>query len=176
MPHRSIFLVGMMGAGKSTVGKALARRLAWEFIDADHEVEVVTGVRIPVIFEIEGESGFRKRETHVIDDLTQRPHIVLGTGGGAVMSEFNRECLRNRGHVIYLMASVEELYQRTRHDKGRPLLQTPNPLERLAELSTLRHPLYMEVAHTVVETGNQPIHAVVNHIIQALNLKDHTHE
>ena len=164
----------MMGAGKSTVGRALAKRLGWDFVDADHEIEAVTGVRIPVIFEIEGESGFRKREAMVIDDITQRPHVVLGTGGGAVLLPENRENLRQRGHVVYLKASVEELYQRTRHDKGRPLLQTPNPLKRLQELAELRHPLYMEVAHTVVETGRQPIHSVVNTIVQLLNLREHT--
>ncbi len=176
MPHRSIFLVGMMGAGKSTVGRALAKRLGWDFVDADHEIEHVTGVKIPVIFEIEGEIGFRKREAQVIDDITLRPHTIVGTGGGAVLLQENRTHMRERGHVVYLKASVEELYQRTRHDKGRPLLQTPNPRQRIKELADARHPLYLEVAHTVIETGRQPVHSVVNQIIQVLNLREQTDE
>lgn len=164
----------MMGAGKSTVGKALAKRLGRQFIDTDHEIEAVTGVKIPVIFEIEGESGFRRREHQVLEEVSGRSNLILGTGGGIVLNEDNRKLLKSRGHVVYLMASAEELYNRTRHDKGRPLLQTLNPKERLKELCDQRDPLYREIAHTVIETGRQPVHVVVQTIIKALKLSTRT--
>src|SRR5690554_2872722 len=127
MQKQSIFLVGPMGAGKSTVGRFLAERLGYEFIDSDHEIEARTGVTIPMIFDIEGEAGFRQREMTVIDELTQRPNIVLATGGGVVLAEDNRRALRSRGFVIYLRSSVESLVQRTKNDRNRPLLQTDDP-------------------------------------------------
>ena len=160
----------MMGAGKSTVGKALAKRLGRQFIDTDHEIEAMTGVKIPMIFEIEGESGFRRREHQVLEEASAKPNLILGTGGGIVLTEENRKLLKTRGHVVYLMASAEDLYNRTRHDKGRPLLQTANPKERLKELCDQRDPLYKEIAHTVIETGRQPVHVVVQTIIKALKL------
>jgi shikimate kinase len=153
----NIFLVGLMGAGKTTVGKLLARQLGKTFIDSDHEIEARTGVGIPVIFEIEGEVGFRKREEAMIDELTARANIVLGTGGGAVLSAANRALLKARGAVVYLRGHPEQLYERTRHDKNRPLLQTEDPLARLKTLHAQRDPLYREVADLTLDTGRQSV-------------------
>lgn len=164
-----IFLVGLMGAGKTSVGKMLARRLQKEFLDADAEVERATGVKIPVIFEIEGEPGFRAREEKMIARLTERPGIVLATGGGAVISEDNRKLLRSRGRVIYLRAAPEDLWRRTRRDRNRPLLQTADPLARLRELHLQRDPLYREVAELIVDTGSQSVSALTSHIQQLLS-------
>ena len=153
MQHQSIFLVGLMGAGKTTIGRALAKRMGWQFIDSDHEIELRTGVSIPTIFEIEGEDGFRLRERRVIAELTCMPHIVLATGGGAVLSDDSRKCLRNGGFVVYLNATPESLIERLRHDKNRPLLQVADPLARLRELYAARDPLYREVADTVIDVN-----------------------
>jgi shikimate kinase len=166
----SIFLVGLMGAGKTTVGKLLAKQLNKTFIDADHEIESRTGVKIPVIFEIEGESGFRKREEAAIAELVNRPNIVLGTGGGAVLSERNRELLRTHGTVVYLRGSPEQLYERTRHDRNRPLLQTEDPLAKLRELYAQRDPLYREVADLVVDTGRQSVSGFARQLKDKLEL------
>lgn len=155
--HDNIFLVGLMGAGKTTVGRLLAKHYGCAFRDSDHEIEARTGVKIPVIFEIEGEAGFRKREESVIADLTALSGVVLATGGGAVLSPANREKLGGNGLVVYLRGSPEHLYERTRHDRNRPLLQTDNPLEKLRELYRLRDPLYCEVADIVVDTGRQSV-------------------
>ena len=168
--NNSIFLVGLMGAGKTTVGKLLAKQLGKAFIDSDHEIEVRTGVRIPVIFEIEGEAGFRKREEAVIADLVKRPDIVLGTGGGAVLSAYNRELLRTHGTVVYLRGTPEQLYERTRHDRGRPLLQTEDPLARLRELYAQRDPLYREIADLVVDTGRQGVAGFARQLKDKLEL------
>lgn len=157
----SIFLVGLMGAGKTSVGRLLAKRLGKRFVDSDHEIEARTGVRIPVIFEIEGEAGFRQRETAMIDELTRHEDIVLATGGGAVMDGRNREALHARGTVVYLRANVDDLWHRTRRDRNRPLLQTADPRARLAELLAARDPLYREVAHLVVDTGAQSLRTLV---------------
>jgi shikimate kinase len=153
----NIFLVGLMGAGKTTVGRQLARRLSKAFIDSDQEIEKRTGVCIPVIFEIEGEAGFRKREESIIEELTAQSNIVLGTGGGAVLSMANRDCLKSRGMVVYLRGNPEQLYERTRHDRNRPLLQTDDPLSRLKTLYAQRDPLYREVADIVIDTGRQSV-------------------
>lgn len=153
----NIFLVGLMGAGKTTVGRLLARHYGCTFRDSDHEIEARTGVKIPVIFEIEGEAGFRKREETVIAELTALSGIVLATGGGAVLSAANRTTLRSNGMVIYLRGTPEHLYERTRHDRNRPLLQTEDPLAKLHELFRLRDPLYREVADIVVDTGRQSV-------------------
>lgn len=165
---RPVFLVGMMGCGKSTVGKRLAATLGREFIDADKELESRLGVPIPTIFELEGEEGFRRREAQLIDELTQRPGLVLATGGGAVLREENRRALHERGIVVYLRAQLPELWLRLRHDKQRPLLRTANPRQRIGELLTLRDPLYQETAHVVVHTGRQPVDRVVADIIDSL--------
>ncbi len=151
----NIFLVGLMGAGKTTVGRQLARQLNLVFHDADQELEERTGVRIPVIFDIEGEAGFRAREEAVIHELCRLEGIVLATGGGAVLSAANRAALKNNGVVVYLRGSPEQLYERTRHDRNRPLLQTADPLARLRELYAQRDLYYREVADVVVDTGRQ---------------------
>jgi shikimate kinase len=153
----NIFLVGLMGAGKTTIGKLLAKRLKKTFIDTDHELELRTGVKIPLIFELEGEAGFREREAALISELTQRQDIILATGGGAILRKENREALAQNGTVIYLNAKVEDLWQRTQHDKNRPLLQTSDPKARLAELYAQRDPLYREVADIIITSGQQNV-------------------
>jgi shikimate kinase len=148
---QNIYLVGLMGAGKTTVGKALARRLGWRFVDSDHEVEARTGVGIPTIFEIEGEAGFRRRETQVLRDLTTLRQVVVATGGGAVLAAENRALLRDNGLVAYLDVPPDMLYERTRHDRNRPLLRVADPLARLRELHEQRSPLYREIADVVID-------------------------
>jgi shikimate kinase len=164
----NIFLVGMMGAGKTTVARLLAGRLNRTFIDADHELEGRCGVKVPVIFEIEGEEGFRNREVAILDELTSRSGIVLATGGGAVLREENRQRLSARGVVIYLRAQPHDLYMRTRYDKNRPLLATPDPQKRLDELFLQRDPLYREVADLVIDTGRQGVQILVKQILATL--------
>ena len=153
----NIFLVGLMGAGKTTIGKLLAKRLKKTFIDCDHELEHRTGVKIPLIFELEGEAGFRDREAALIQELTQRPEIILATGGGAVLRKENRDALAQNGTVIYLNAKVEDLWLRTQHDKNRPLLQTADPKAKLSELFAQRDPLYREIADIVITSGQQNV-------------------
>lgn len=160
----SFFLVGPMGAGKSTIGRKLARALNLEFIDSDREIEARTGVDIPLIFELEGESGFRKREQEVIDEMSGTPGIVLATGGGAVLDPQNRKHLGSRGTVIYLQTSVDQQLQRTAHDRNRPLLQTGNPREKLEQLLAERDPLYREIADFVIETDGCKVRDVVQKI------------
>jgi shikimate kinase len=166
----NLYLVGLMGAGKTTVGRLLARHYGYGFHDSDHEIEARTGVKIPVIFEIEGEAGFRRREETVIAELTALSGIVLATGGGAVLSPVTRENLRNNGMVIYLRGTPEHLYERTRHDRNRPLLQTENPLDRLRELYQQRDPLYREVADIVVDTGRQGVSGMTRMLCGKLDL------
>lgn len=149
----AIFLIGMMGAGKSTIGRLLARRCGFEFIDCDRELETRSGVSIATIFELEGEESFRRREVALIDELTQRPRTVLATGGGAILSAENRSHLRNRGLVIYLRASVDEILRRTQKDRARPLLQTPDRRLRIAHLLAEREALYEETAHVTVQSS-----------------------
>jgi shikimate kinase len=146
-PRTSIVLIGMMGAGKSTIGRLLAEAIGFEFIDADRELEARSGVSIPTIFEIEGEDGFRRREAVLLDELSQRPRIVLATGGGAVLDGQTRQRLRERALVIYLRATADEVHRRTRRDKSRPLLQADNPRERIEQLLAEREPLYAQTAH-----------------------------
>lgn len=157
-----------MGAGKTTVGRALAKKLNRRFIDSDHEIEARTGASIPLIFEIEGEEGFRQREAEVIRDLTAQQGIILATGGGAILRPENRECLKAGGVVIYLRASIANILQRTSHDKSRPLLQTADPRARLEELSRVREPLYLEVADMVIETGRPNVQSLVQTILTEL--------
>lgn len=165
---RPIILVGMMGAGKTTVGRRLAARLGRDFVDADREIEARCGVPIATIFELEGEPGFRRRERAMLEKLVALPDIVLATGGGAVLAEENRRLLRERGWVVYLKAATPELWSRLRRDRTRPLLQTPNPRERIAQLLAQREPLYEAVAHCTVHSTHQPVDALVDHIIDAL--------
>jgi shikimate kinase len=156
--HRgNLFLVGLMGAGKTTLGRQLARRLGKRFVDADHELEARLGVSIPTIFEIEGEAGFRDREEAVIAELTQLADIVLATGGGAVTRAASRDCLRQNGTVIYLHARPDTLWLRIRHAKHRPMLHAADPRARLAELYSLRDPLYREVADHVIESDRDAV-------------------
>lgn len=157
-----------MGAGKTSVGRALAKHLGKEFFDTDHEIERATGVKIPVIFDIEGEAGFRVRESKVLAELTQRRDIVLATGGGVVLSEHNRRRLTESGTVVYLRASGADLAKRTRNDRNRPLLRTSDPLAVLRRLHEQRDPLYLEVAHLVVETGSQSINTLVRKLAAQL--------
>ena len=167
-PTNNIFLVGLMGSGKTTIGRSLAKKLNLRFIDADQEIEARTGASIPLIFEIEGEASFRQREADVIRDLTAQQGIVLATGGGAVLNETSRQFLHERGTVVYLRASVASILQRTSHDKNRPLLQTPDPKARIEELSRQRSPLYEKVAHIIIETGRPNVHSVVQNILSQL--------
>jgi len=160
----NIILVGLMGSGKTTIGRQLAKQLQRDFFDCDHEIENRTGANIPLIFELEGEEGFRKRETAMLDELTQKQNIVLATGGGAVLASENRKMLRQRGHVIYLQASIDQLWERTRLDKNRPLLQTDNPRDKIASLFENRDPLYREVADTIIDTSNNHLKTTLKEI------------
>ena len=151
----NVFLIGLMGAGKTTMGRQLAAALGKDFHDTDQEIENRTGVRVSVIFEIEGEGGFRVREAQVLDQLTSLSNVVVATGGGAVLASANREHLARRGLVIYLHGQPKDLWQRTRYDKSRPLLQNTDVLEKLHTLYRERDPLYREIADIVVDTGRQ---------------------
>jgi len=157
-----------MGVGKTTVGRHLADMLNYEFYDSDREIEKKSGATIPWIFDVEGESGFRKRESAMIDELTQMPSIVLATGGGAVIFEENRQHLMSRGIVVYLKADIDELVKRTQHDKSRPLLQTENPREKLVELIREREPWYLEVADLVFDTRHKNSHTAARNLLAKL--------
>lgn len=164
----NIFLVGLMGSGKTTVGRALAKQLNKRFVDSDHEIEARTGVSIPVIFEIEGEASFRQREADVIRDLTAQEGIVLATGGGAILNEASRRYLHERGTVIYLRAAISSILQRTRYDKNRPLLRTADPRKKLEELEAQREPLYQQIAHLVIDTGRPNVQFLMQTILAQL--------
>ena len=165
----NIFLIGLMGTGKTTVGRQLARKLKMEFYDSDRVIEERTGADIPLIFEKEGEAGFRKREAAVIDELTKKRNIILATGGGAVLDPNNREHLSSRGTVFYLKSSLKTLVERTSKDKNRPLLHAEEPAEAiLKRLLEQRGPLYEETADYVIETANNSIHSVIQAIIKHL--------
>ena len=164
----NIFLIGPMGAGKSTIGRQLATLLRFEFVDSDHEIQRRTGVDIATIFDFEGETGFRKRERALIDELTQREGQVLATGGGAVLDPENRRNLSSRGLVIYLYCSPDQQYRRTMRDKKRPLLQTADPKARLQELMDDRDPLYRSTADLVVTTEDRSALSVARDIVEKL--------
>ena len=164
----NLFLVGLMGAGKSTVGRHLAERLGKRFIDADRELEARCGVAIPVIFDIEGEEGFRRREALLLDELTQENDVVLATGGGAVENAETRAALHSRGVTIYLYASPGELSHRTRNDRNRPLLRNVDAKSKLAELLERREAWYREVADVVIETGQPSVSRLAGLIIERL--------
>jgi shikimate kinase len=166
---RNLFLVGLMGAGKTTVGRALARRLGKAFHDSDLEIEQRTGVQVAVIFDIEGEAGFRRREAETLARLTALEGLVLATGGGAVLDPRSRELLKSRGCVIYLHARPAELVKRLGRDRTRPLLQGTDPRVRLENLYEVRDPLYREVADIVVDTGRQSAHALVDQLLERLD-------
>jgi len=171
VPHpknNNIFLVGLMGAGKTTIGRLLARKLNKRFVDSDHEIEARTGATIPWIFEIEGEACFRRREADVIRDLSAQHDLVLATGGGAVLNPASRALLAERGTVVYLRASINSILQRTAHDKNRPLLQTADPRKKLEELLAQRDPLYREIADLVIDTGRPNVQSMVQTILDQI--------
>jgi shikimate kinase len=169
MPRpQKIFLVGPMGAGKTTIGKYLAQHLSLGFADTDTEIESRTGADIPWIFDVEGESGFRDREVQVVEEMTRMDNVVLATGGGVVLRQENRRALGSRGFVVYLHATVDEQVRRTRRDRRRPLLQNGNPEQTLRELMAVRDPLYREIADHVFDTDGCSPRTVAQRLVQAL--------
>ncbi|MGB6156347.1 shikimate kinase [Castellaniella sp.] len=162
-----IFLVGMMGVGKTTIGRQLAVALNRQFVDLDHAIIGRCGVTVATIFDIEGEAGFRRRETTLLDEYTRMPGLVLATGGGAVLAPENREMLK-RGCVIYLRAGAQELYRRVARDRSRPLLRTQDPRQRIAQLLQQREPLYDEVADICLDTADQPVPQLVHTLVARL--------
>ena len=164
MKTNNIYFVGLMGAGKTTIGRLIAKQLGKDFYDSDHEIEVKTGVKIPLIFELEGEDGFRKREKTAIEELCQLENVVIATGGGAVLLPENRDFLRSHGQVIYLRAQVQDLWIRTRHDKSRPLLQGGDLRKKLEALYVARDPIYTELADFIVDTGKQSANEIAHQI------------
>ena len=163
---RNIFFVGPMGAGKTTIGRQLAKQLQRDFFDSDREIEKRTGASIPLIFELEQEAGFRAREKAMIAELTQKENIVLATGGGAILDPENREQLSSNGYVIYLYAPISQLVKRTSRDKNRPLLQNEDPKKKMEELMAIRDPLYRSTADTVIKTDSIPVKKVVRQLAQ----------
>ena len=167
--HRgNLFLVGMPGSGKSTLGRLLAKRLGKAFYDADSELERRLGVSIPVIFELEGEPGFRDREEAIIAEYVLHTHTIFATGGGAVLRQVNRECLKQNGSVLYLHATPTTLWERTKRSKHRPLLQAPDPFERLKEIYAVRDALYRETADFVVESDQEQVIRLAQRLEQQL--------
>ncbi|WP_373290895.1 shikimate kinase AroK [Marinobacterium nitratireducens] len=164
----NIFLIGPMGAGKSTIGRLLSQELHLEFVDSDREIESRAGANIPWIFDVEGESGFRDREQNVIAELSARNNIVMATGGGAVIREANRKALQSNGLVVYLHTTVDQQLERTSRDKNRPLLQTENPGEILQQLMSQRDPLYRQTCDIVLHTDRRHPRAVVTEIVRQL--------
>ena len=165
--RRPVFLIGMMAAGKTTVGRLLAQSLGYEFVDADRELEARSGVLVATIFAIEGEEGFRRREAALLDDLSQRSGIVLATGGGAVLNAETRRVLKERGLVIYLRANSEEIHRRTRNDRSRPLLQTADPKARIEQLLQERQSLYESTAHVVFHSAAANPKRLVRRILES---------
>lgn len=165
----NVFLVGPMGAGKSTIGRHLARVLGQRFVDADREIEARTGASISLIFDLEGEAGFRRRESAVIAELAAGEGLVVATGGGAVLDPGNRAALRQRGTVVYLHAPLEVLVRRTHRDRDRPLLQTADPRASLERIVLDRDPLYREVADLVIETDHRSVPSVVSEVARRLS-------
>ncbi|PCJ14775.1 MAG: shikimate kinase AroK [Gammaproteobacteria bacterium] len=167
----NIIFIGPMGAGKTTVGRALASQLKWDFVDSDQEIEARTGANVAWIFDVEGEGGFRDREQAVIEELTQRQSIVIATGGGAVLRPINRERLKARGTVIYLTASVEQILARTLNDRSRPLLQTDDRAGVLTSLLEKRDPLYRETADLIIPTGDGPPREIIAQVLDQIQSK-----
>ncbi|QFU00467.1 Shikimate kinase 1 [Halomonas sp. THAF5a] len=162
----NLILIGPMGAGKSTIGRLLAAELSRDFFDTDHEIQARCGADIPWIFDVEGEAGFRDRETQMIRELTHHESVVIATGGGAVLREENRRVLRESGTVIYLLTTVEQQLRRTAKDRNRPLLQRPDKEAVLRDMFALRDPLYRATADVVVRTDRRGPRAVVNEIVR----------
>jgi len=171
-PAPSLFLIGPMGAGKTTVGRRVAAQLGLDFLDLDHEIEEHSGATITLIFELEGEAGFRKREAEALAEFSTKPGIVLSTGGGAVLAAENRQHLRERGYVVYLETTVEQQLKRLAHDRKRPLLAAPDRRERLIRLAAEREPLYRETADLIVPTGlNANSGAVARRLVDELKIR-----
>jgi shikimate kinase len=166
--NKNIFLIGLMGAGKTTIGRQIASELSLDFFDSDHEIENRTGVTITHIFDIEGEAGFRKRETAMLDELTNKKGIVLATGGGAILKAENRQFLMSRGTTIYLYANIDTLLERTSKDRNRPLLQTGDPAAKLKELFEIRDPLYRETADILIDTSKDSVRLALKEILEKL--------
>lgn len=169
---RNLFLVGPMGAGKSTIGRMLAKELRLPFKDSDKEIEERTGANIPWIFDVEGEAGFRERERAMIAELSELEGAVVATGGGVILRPDNRAALRQGGRVIYLHTTVEQQVNRTAKDRNRPLLRTPNPAQILQELMAIRDPLYREIADVIIDTDERPPRQVVQEVIDRLRALD----
>ncbi len=167
----NIILIGPMGAGKTTIGRQIARVLAFDFFDSDKEIEHRTGVSIPLIFELEGEKGFRKREQDVVAELTKKNRIVLATGGGAVLDAENQKLLKRSGIVVYLCAGVDDLLERTAKDKNRPLLQTADPRAKLQSILTEREPIYRDLADIILATNKMTVHTAVKELESLINEK-----
>lgn len=164
-------MIGPMGAGKTTIGRQLAKKLSAKFHDSDHEVEKRTGADIPWIFEIEGEAGFRKRESQIVSELVQQDNIVLSTGGGVVLNPENRKVLKENGYIIYLQSSPEKLYMRTAGDKRRPLLQGDGKLDQIKRILKEREPLYEDLANEVINTDKLTVKQIVNKILGILEIQ-----
>jgi len=173
MSHRNIILIGPMGSGKSTIGNIIARRLHREFQDSDHFIEQRTGVDIARIFDVEGEQGFRDRESNALNELLRANDRVIATGGGSILREENRQLLKQKGYIIFLDTSVNQQMHRLRRDKKRPLLQTENPRERLETLLAERRPIYLDLADLAVKTDKRVARRLAADIIDQLpeNLK-----
>jgi len=168
----SIFLVGPMGSGKSTVGRALANKIGYQFLDSDREIEARCGVDIPTIFDYEGESGFRDRESRMIDELSSLPGVVLATGGGSILRDVNRHHLKSRGYVILLQVDIKEQLRRVAYDANRPLLKTSDPEARLKALMQEREPIYKQVADVEISTDSRRMYHVVTRILRHLKKND----
>ena len=166
---RKIFLIGPMGAGKSTIGRQVAQMLGMEFMDSDSVIEERAGADIDWIFDVEGEAGFRKREERIINELTQGQGVVLSTGGGSILSKDNRNVLSARGIVIYLETTIDKQFERTQRDKKRPLLQNDDPRKTLEELAKIRNPLYEEIADITLQTDDQAAKLVATNIIEMID-------
>ncbi len=166
--NKKIVFIGPMGAGKTTIGKQVANQLRCDFYDSDRVIEERTGVTIPLIFELEGEEGFRRRETEVIEELCKNKNIVLATGGGAVLQKENRVILKKNSLVIFLNASLEQLFERTSKDKNRPLLQSTNPKQKLKDILEERLSIYKDMADIVLKTDNQSVHHTVHDLLEKI--------
>ena len=167
--RQNIFLIGPMGSGKTTIGKQLARKFGLQFIDCDQELERLTGASVNLIFDLEGEAGFRQREKQLLDTLTAKTGVLIATGGGAICSEENRHVLQSRGFVVYLKTSVESQLKQLSHDKSRPLLQADNREQRLRQLAQVRNPLYAETADLVFSTRNSSIYVTAKALAAAIS-------
>jgi shikimate kinase len=166
--RNNVYLIGPMGSGKTTIGQRLARKLELEFLDCDRELEEQTGASVSLIFDVEGEEGFRERETAMLKKLSARDHVLIATGGGAVTTEANRKLLRESGLVVYLQTSVDQQLRRLRRDKSRPLLQTEDRREKLTRLAEKRNPIYEELADIVFPAQNSAVNAVAARLYEVI--------